>query len=562
MPIPEILLILASLFYNPLLGIAFMFYCTLSLLSPVSRIWKIDFLWFLALLAIAIYNRNHINLSAVINQPLYIIELYKNNSAFTAFEKSVLEFGKIFSNGLYVGLLLFLFIKFIRSFIGYYRIKQDNHLKLAEAETQKQKLIAVSTFIGVSADDNIYISDKEFNQHCLIIGTTGAGKTTTILNVVNSVASRGLPCIYLDGKGSPELIDKLRIIASKHNRPFKVFALRPNMNISETAYYNPFSSGTATEWKNRIMSLFAEAQGKGQEHFSLAEQNYINFVSNVLHGLSQKENQSIDLKILLTFLENRDLLIAAANKVDPVMATKLGNLHNDESNKHMAADVVKLLELFIYSSYGHLFDTDEKTNIINIRESVLNGEIVLFLFDASAYLEDTKKIAKMVINDINSCFASFDTFTPAFCIFDEFASYASSNLSETISLQRSKGLHAIIGTQSIASVKLKSVETRRVAEELIACCNTYIIQMLNHNEDAELFAKVIGTQEEVRYTTTMYDRDLDTSAGPKSLGSAQLVDKYIIPPQQIKDLKQGEAILYRKAAHEAPIKIKINCVFD
>lgn len=558
MPIPEILLILASLFYNPWLGILFMLYCSFSLLSPVSRIWKIDLLCFLALLAIAIYNRNHINLSAVINQPQYILGLYKDNSAFMALNNSVLGFGKIFSNGLYVGLLLPLFIKLIRSFIGYYLIMKDNRLKLAEAESHQQKLIAVSTFMGVSEDNNIYISDKEFNQHCLIVGTTGAGKTTTILNIINSVASRGLPCIYLDGKGSPELVDKLRIIATRHNRPFKVFALRPNMNISETAYYNPFSSGTATEWKNRIMSLFAEAQGKGQEHFSLAEQNYINFVSNVLHGLSQKENQSIDLKILLTFLENQDLLIAAAKKIDPVMATKLDKLHNDATNKHMAADVVKLLELFIYSSYGHLFDTDEKANIINIRESVLNGEIVLFLFDASAYLEDTKKIAKMVINDINSCFASFDTFTPAFCVFDEFASYASSNLSETISLQRSKGLHAIIGTQSIASVKLKSIETRRVAEELIACCNTYIIQMLNHNDDAELFANIIGKHEVLQRTTTVYDRDTINETNAKAMGSIRMVEKYKISTEEIKRLKTGEAILYRKVVGLEPCKITVN----
>ena len=77
----------------------------------------------------------------------------------------------------------------------------------------------------------IEMSDEELNQHMLIIGTTGAGKTNTILNFVDSAISRNLPCVYLDGKGSVDLIDKLRSLATKYNRVFKVFTLRPDASI-------------------------------------------------------------------------------------------------------------------------------------------------------------------------------------------------------------------------------------------------------------------------------------------------------------------------------------------
>lgn len=408
---------------------------------------------------------------------------------------------------------------------------------------------------------SIYLTPGELNQHCLIVGTTGAGKTNTILNLVKSTLACSLPCLYLDGKGSPDLIHKLQQLAHLNNKPFKVFSLRPSANLPSQAAYNPFSSGNATEWKNRIMSLFAEAQGKGQEHFSLAEQNYINFVSHVLYRLSIEKNLVVDLKVLLTFLENPERLLIVARDVDPKIAEKLYKLHNDSSTRQMAGDVIKLLELFIYSSYGGFFDTTDKSNIINLRESISNKELVLFLFDASTYPEDTKKVAKMVINDINSCFSSFESFTPALCVFDEFASYASSNLAETISLQRSQGMHAVIGTQSIATVKLKSADSRRVAEELVACCNTFIIHALNHVEDAELFAKVIGTQDVMQYTMNIYDKRLSpkTKANDKSrvIGNTKIVEKFKISPQQIKELKQGEAIVYRKAANLSAIKVLI-----
>lgn len=548
------------LFYSTPLGVIFLLYNVFSSIERADRVWKIDLAVLIFLIFLTYYYRNIIDIHAIIDQPRFIWNTYKQGFI-KGLQSDFHAWPQIFQHGLFIVLIIPFFIKIINSYLVYCNRLKVSNSKLSNKHQDQEAELATSTFLGTVHNQKILVADKELNQHCLVIGTTGAGKTTTILNFVESAARRNLSCIYLDGKGSPELIDKLRTIADKYNRKFKVFSLRPKAEISETASYNPFGSGNATEWKNRIMSLFAEAQGKGQEHFSLAEQNYINFVSNVLYGLGQKDKKSIDLRALLTFLETREYLMAAANQVDPVMAEKLEKLHDDENNVHMATDVIKLLELFIYSSYGHLFNTHEKTNIINLQESILNNEIVLFLFDASAYLEDTKKIAKMVINDINSCFAGFDKFTPAFCIFDEFASYASSNLSETISLQRSKGLHGIIGTQSIASVKLKSMETKRVAEELIACCNTYIIQTINHDDDANLFAKVIGMKEQVQYTTTLYDRPTDMEENAKAVGSARLMEKFIISPQQIKELKQGEAILYRKAAHKAPIKIKVNLLY-
>jgi hypothetical protein len=437
-----------------------------------------------------------------------------------------------------------------------------------------------STLIGHNQQQQpIFITDHELNQHTLITGTTGSGKTTTILNFVESAARRNLPIIYLDGKGSPDLIDKLALSANKHNRKFKVFTLRPEIKTPYLASYNPFGSGGATEWKNRIMALFSQVTGRGQEHFSLGEQHYINFVANILADFN-RTGELVDLRVLLSFLENRDNLTKTAHDLsNSIMAHKLLELHQSKDIKHLLGDVLKLLELFFYSDYGYLFDTKGvlRDNVINLKQSILNNEIVLFLFDASAYAEDTNKVAKMVINDLNSSFADIGNFTKCFCIFDEFASYASSNLAETISLHRSQGMHAIIGTQSIATVKLKSNETRRIAEELIACCNTYITQAINHPADAETLAHIMGTKQGYTINTqisnsnnssqintgvpqmfninNIFGNNINNSSS--RVNSIRYVEEFKIPPQQLKDLRQGEAIIYRKAAGFDPIFVRI-----
>lgn len=404
--------------------------------------------------------------------------------------------------------------------------------------------------IGNDSNGGVFLSDNELNQHALVIGTTGAGKTTTLLNFVESCAIRNLPCIYLDGKGSFDLIDKLSNIANKHNRVFKVFCLRPNTNINHLAGYNPFGSGNATEWKNRIMSLFSQVGNKGQEHFSLGEQNYINFVAQVLYRL----NKTVDLRVLLAFLENPEKLLSVAHDIDSSLAQKIAKLHNDKNINTLLGDVLKLLELFIYSDYGWLFNTTKLDNVINIRDSILNNEIVLFLFDASSYPEDTNKVAKMVINDINSSFAGFNDFTKCYCIFDEFASYASPNLAETISLQRSRGMHAIIGTQSIATVKLKSSESRRVAEELLACCNTYIIQKINHDDDSQIMARIIGYQDQIKT-----NHAINLTNNSQSINYT-VNNNFIVMPQVFKDLITGEAVIQRKVGQTLHLNVRVNVI--
>ncbi len=300
------------------------------------------------------------------------------------------------------------------------------------------------------------------------------------------------------------------------------------------------------------MSLFASVEGRGQEHYALGEQNYINFVANVLAKLDTR----VDLRVFLSFLENPDKFLALSHETDPELGRKIAKLHNDSELSQLIGDVVKLLELFIYSDYGYLFNTLDMQNVINIRESIINKEMLLFQFDASSYPGDTQKIAKIVINDINSTFAGFGEFTKCFCIFDEFASYASSNLAETISLHRSNGMHAIIGTQSIETVRLKSSESKRIADELLACCNTYLTHTINLPSDAKIMADIMGNYKHMDIGFSL--SKIDTEAlEEKSTKHIKMLEKHKVSRDQIMELKTGEAYLYRKASNKSPLKIKI-----
>lgn len=439
-------------------------------------------------------------------------------------------------------------------------------LRLKQADLQKIFKYAKQTKIEADADGDIQfgcredngqeinLTDDELNYHALYLGTTGAGKTTAILNNIEHCAKMGIPCIELDGKGSPDLPEKIKQIADKYGRTFKLFTLKPESiqgNLKEClAAYHPFSTGTFTEFKNRIMSLFSAAEGRGQQHYVIGEENAINTVLAVL----QKSGHDFDLYTLYHVIQDITILKALAIKTgDSFLIDEVELLDGEK-----IGDVGKILKLFILSSFGQMFNTRASDNVIKLQESIINNEIVLFMFDSSTYKEDTKKIAKLVINDINSSFSTmmdnYQCIKKCYCIFDEFASYASSNLSDTLTLHRSNGLHAIVGTQGLETVSLANSESARVAEELIACCGTFLILQLQHEGDIERVANLMGTRKSYEVTRQI---DISEGQGATGMGSSKEVNEYIVHPSLIRELKGKDlsGILYRKSFGQQPFKI-------
>ena len=56
----------------------------------------------------------------------------------------------------------------------------------------------------------VRLSDREVAAHGLIVGASGAGKSTTLLAILGDRIARGLPVIAIDLKGSPAFAAELR----------------------------------------------------------------------------------------------------------------------------------------------------------------------------------------------------------------------------------------------------------------------------------------------------------------------------------------------------------------
>ncbi|MDH3663846.1 MAG: DUF853 domain-containing protein, partial [Alphaproteobacteria bacterium] len=115
-----------------------------------------------------------------------------------------------------------------------------------EAATPVGSLLGIDKMSG----RQVVLSDREANTHTLMLGTTGSGKTVTVLNMVESAIDRGLPVIYVDGKGDQALAESVVDYAWSRGRPAYLFSL-----AGPSCRYNPLSSGGYSAKKDRIIEL-------------------------------------------------------------------------------------------------------------------------------------------------------------------------------------------------------------------------------------------------------------------------------------------------------------------
>lgn len=434
------------------------------------------------------------------------------------------------------------------------RSKVEEEMQKEEEKAQEIATTADAINFGheTATRKPVRITHKELNTHMYINGASGSGKTVAMLNIVIEAAEKKLPLIYIDGKGATDLEEKMAMITRKYGRVFKVFTLSPNA-IPRTSPYDFLGSGTFTEKKNRVMELFIQAEVAGAAYYQDNLETFINRVFMLIY----QQKLRIDLFKFLTLITNVNDLIELA-KEDIVLedGSRVNLKSYFEEIRDMRPEqsprtrIITKLDPFIHSSYGYLFNIIGKNNVINLKESIKNGEIVLFLFDASAFALDTNRVAKMVISDINATFAEFGKEKhpiKTFCCFDEFKSYETDAISKTISLHRSNGMHAIVGTQSLALID------KEIGNGILSNCQTHLV-MASADADAQRFADEFGKADRIE-TTTRIKADVQEVSDL----STRKVRDYKIDKQDIKDIRvhTGQGYLHRKAIGLKPIKIQV-----
>lgn len=380
----------------------------------------------------------------------------------------------------------------------------------------------------------VRLSDSDLNKHALLVGTTGAGKTTSLLNLIEASAGMGL--VIVDGKGDSELAR--RVVKRARAQGQKAY-LFDATGSGPSAAYNPLASGDFTSLTDRIMTMRVWTE----PHYRSLAEGFAQVAFKVMQACKKPVDlltaaQALDTKFLTNELRRTS---KGGQKFAELAAEITAQRGAEPHVEGLRADLRNLAG----SVFAPLFDTKRaragKVPIIALKRAREERALVFFCLPKLRYPDQAAKLGKLIINDIK--FAASGSNKPWRIILDEFSTFAGPQVLNVINLGRSHGLSAILATQSLADITQGAEsDGRSFTDQLIGSINTFLVYRLNAPSDCELMAGVVGTHEQVEFTA-------QTVGGAGTGGaSARHTRQYKVHPDTFKNLDVGEAILINKNA--------------
>lgn len=393
------------------------------------------------------------------------------------------------------------------------------------------------------------IKAETLNQHILILGTTGSGKTTTLYNFLDYHIKCGNAQIVIDGKGDQEFLDNVKRLAKTSTQPFYFFSLTD----PESLAYNPFEVGTPGELADKLMSL----TDWSEEHYKLSSQRFLQLLFRVF----AQKGWVADLPLIVRYLDKKLLLelikpkqsgkkqVVSAEEFDMFAAAGEKSAGEDNETLELIAALESIDEAAVNGLKGRLGILAEgdhrkllksgENGTLTLNEALDQRGIVLFSLDSLKYPEQARLFGKLVVADIKTQVTGHRINRPnqrVNLLFDEFNVFISPNVMDLVTKSRSAGFCIVLSMQGFSDIdRLPSGEALR--RQIIQNCNTLIVHRVNDPKDADELASMFGTQE--TYLITFQINDL----GATDLGSMRPEQEFKIHPNDIKGLKRGEIFI-------------------
>ncbi len=506
---------------------------------------------------------------------------------------------------LLMNILLFFFIKSI-PFTLPFKLPQSSNVadyNYLNPGSYQPKLAAGISFFGNenNSKQELWFSNEDLRTHVLIFGSTGSGKTESLVSIAFNSLIHGSGFIYVDGKGDNSLFAKIFSMVRQMGREDDLLLINfmtgardvigPQHNrLSNTM--NPFANGSSSMLSQLVISLMDGASG--DQTGDMWKGRAINFVESLMvilcamrdaghilldansirnYFLIEKlESIVIDLK----FPIQNDLYVSLDNypsKVMDPLKNYLLNLpgYNPKNKFNQAGEVreqhgfitMQLTRVFgsLADTYGHII----RTNLaeVDVKDVVLNRRILVVLLPAlEKSPEELANLGKVVIASLKAMMAAglgdrvegkyidvisskpTNSLSPFVCIMDEYGYYAVKGFAIVAAQARSLGFSAIFAGQDLPAFQKASKEE---AASIGANCNIKICMKLEDPlETWDYFNKTAGET----YVTNVSGFQLNSgSVALNYLDSRNTsVDRrQRIELLDLKDQREGEAHIFFKS---------------
>lgn len=451
-------------------------------------------------------------------------------------------------------------------------------------------------------NEELWFTNEDMRTHVLMFGSTGSGKTETLISLAFNALLQSSGFIYVDGKGDNALFSKIFSMVRLMGREDDLLLINfmtgardiigpQEKRLSNTL--NPFARGSSSMLSQLIVSLM-DSSSAGKSDSDMWKGRAIAFVEaimKVLVAMRDAGNILLDAHVIRNYFILERLESMVLDKVfirdgqEPVslegvpeivlepISNYLINLpgYNKSKKGKQVSQVyeqhgfitMQLTRVFssLADTYGHIL----RTNLpeVDLRDVVLNRRILVVLLPALEKSPDElANLGKVIIAALKTMMAAglgdevegmyskiidrkpTNARTPFLCILDEYGYYAVQGFAIVPAQARSLGFSVVFAGQDLPALQKASKEE---AATIGANTNIKICMKLEDPmETWEFFMKTAGES----YVTHVggFQSDSGSLTGQyMDTKSAQLEKRSRVDLLDLKEQREGEAHIFFKS---------------
>jgi type IV secretory pathway TraG/TraD family ATPase VirD4 len=421
------------------------------------------------------------------------------------------------------------------------------HVRARDADIAARAAAGPAITIGRDSEGRpVQIPERTLAAHGLILGATGAGKSTTLLTLLSDQIRRGRPVVAIDLKGSPAFAGELRAAAEAGGRAFIQWT------PDGPSHWNPLATGNATELKDKLLST----ERFTEPHYRRAAERYLQMAIQVAQETEPDRPLTLSRVVELMSPER----LASASRSAPRIRSEyvreyVGSLTPDQQSavRGLASRLAVLSE----SHTGPLLEPGPPERTLDLRRAMRGGEVVLFSLNSSTYGGLASMLGTLAVQDLVSASGArlsegAGRGLGALVAIDEFSALHSDNVLALLARGREAGVGVLLATQELADLDRAGHGLR---DQILGNTALKIAHRQDVPESAERVARLAGTR---RVWEQSYQRrsagglfgggTLGTGTGTAGVStSARMVERYRVEPEQVSTMGTGEALVVIKS---------------
>jgi len=431
--------------------------------------------------------------------------------------------------------------------IPYVTRRQDER-NLGEARDRSSVLLGYDIF-----GEPFYWSDKTRTMQSNAFGMTGAGKTNLLETVTEQDIARGVPIIFIDGKGDKKLLSELlpSIEAAGRMRDLRIIdPMRPDIS----ARYNPFwaPQGNAEE---HVAFVF-ESFNMEKDFFEGHQRVYLENIARVLHYSGKRFNfhdvlvcaydQSILKKQMKAALDRVDNDPAITGQQRLTLTMSVRNLLESFEDKERVSKIQGLInEMMTFMGDEMAMITGPYDDLLSLDDVIDKGLILFMSLNVNVNERAVTALGRMLLQNLQLMIgrrysrAEEGQQQPfVSVIMDEFSPFAYENFAHILQTARGANVAFLFALQS--APQLLQVG-RGFRNDVSSAPNTTFMLRTKDEETAKYFLNASARVRQMRRSMHVEKRGVFNTQFEEGMeGSQTEIKDTLAQDEHIKKMPVGQ----------------------